>query len=216
MARLLVDMRRHGPLRTVGAHLLSAVRRVVDVRIARVAYSNRHVHHDTPAPYRHAWITAAEFAALPPTADRTHADRSAAFARGDECVATLCGDAVVGYNFYSRHADRVNATTEFEFPADEFVYSYDAYTWPEHRGRGLSPARWAYVIQTAPWGRTPTIMHVDLDNLSSLDSGAPQDRIIIGYTAWLKVGRSVWHWRSPGCRARRTGFRRAPPDDSDA
>ena len=134
----------------------------------------------------------------------------AAFTRGDLCLASfLAGqpDTIVGYNFYTSAPTAVNDEVTFVFP-DRYRYSYGAFTHPDHRGKGLSPARFEFFRQWRRARNDPkdNVYYIDVDNLPSMVSGmATSTREILGYIGYVRVRPSgpLRCFASP--KARRTG-----------
>ena len=192
---------------TLRASLLSLARRVINFELCQVAESDNRSDYPCQPGYEMAVANAEEFSAL---ADINVANQYRdAFSKGDYSVVTTHNNQLVGYNFYSSTATRVNDQVEFRLN-DRYVYSYGAYTHPDHRGLGLSPARWTFARN---WRiergvEQLTVHYISLDNLSSLQSG-DRNYTVVGYCAYIgrrKPGARLYCFNSPGCRRRGVGF----------
>lgn len=207
---------RHGLRATLYSSILRLIGRLLPISVAEVSYSPNVSDHALTPGYKNRMLDEAEFhdalkqmhngADLPV--------RHEAFQRGDRCVATFFlggGEAeeMVGYNFYSTRPTTVNEEIEFFF-SRPYQYSYAAYTADAHRGLRLSPSRWTYYRNwRQAHGETgPTISYIELTNLASLSSGGQDDRVVCGHTGYIKLGKLLRCWRSPGCKKHGAGFRR--------
>src|SRR5262249_45647427 len=131
------SIRRHGLVPTLQRRLLGRAKRVVEFEICRVEC-------DSGEPF--AWPDAVGYETRMVGEAEFHerlcdelrgADYRWAFARGDVCAASFCGEELVGYAFFSSLPTRVRDGIAFRFPSD-YVYSYASTTAPSHRGRRLS------------------------------------------------------------------------------
>jgi len=209
---LIEDARRHGVLRVGFARVLGLVQRLLSLSLSEISWSPADYQHPAVAGYENRMVDQS-FDQVFMIDDEEADNRQSAFLRGDRCVATFIttakGEEIVGYNFYTELPTVVDTETEFFFPG-RFLYSYAAYTAPEHRGRRLSPSRWAFfrAWQASTQGDIlPTISYVEMTNLSSLASGGGSSRNVIGYAGYVRIFGQIRYWASPGCRRIGAGFR---------
>jgi hypothetical protein len=198
--------KRHG----IGAAniliLFTLLVRILQLRFSRVALSQNTHDHILPPGYENQLVNAADlgkpgFEPLDHYAD--------AIIRGDHCVATRHGDKVVGFNLYSDQPTRLYKWLEFYFP-QHWLYSYADNTSVDHRGRGLSPARWSTMRahQQFLGQALPTVSVVDLHNLPAWYRNAAEEEQVIGYLCAAEWGALSWGWRSRGCRSAGCGIQR--------
>ncbi len=190
------------------ANAVRGIKRLITFDACQITLVARHGEHTGPKGYDFRVIDGEQFAALADSSKLRAVNH--AFARGDECVASLFDGKLVGYNFYTVHADVVAAGVEFSFLGH--VHCWNAFTEDEHRGRGLNPARWS------AWQRhreeigsppPPIVWWISYDNPASLASSRKDGGTPIGFSArwrWTKNGRTHCY-RSPGCRKHDIGFR---------
>jgi len=155
------------------------------------------VHKDHPAPADHQAKASIE---------KFEAEFASYLNAGHYGVLTTHLDQVVGYNFYAFSAIQVSPGICFQ-PGDKHVYSFGAYTHEDHRGLGLSPARWTFFRdwRIAHHIDAPTISYIALDNVSSLVSGVSNDSRVLGYSAWRAQPVTAC-FRSPGAKRLGIGF----------
>ena len=211
----LGQLRRFGVGLTLRAWLVRAIRAGLhEFTLSQVGTSDNATNYPEHPDYHMAMIDWWEFQRCLGNEAEPH---RAAFDRGDLCLATYHGavpNCIVGYNFYTQAATRVNEEITFHFP-DRFRYSYGAFTHPDHRGRGLSPARFTFFRR---WRETRddlthNVYYIDVDNLPSMKSGREQStREIVGYIGYWRrrPGGRLHCFASP--TARRTGVRFARTD----
>lgn len=133
-----------------------------------------------------------------------------AFDRGDFCVASLCDDTVVGFNFWTQQDTQVNPDIVFMVP-EKHIYSFATSTAEAHRGKGLAPERWkvAAPIKAREFGKdSPTIHYVEVTNYESRVSGQTYHGIspTVGYSGFFRVLGRWFVFRSPACKRFGTGF----------
>ena len=187
---------------------LRVLKRLVPIHFMEICYSENETDFPQIEGYENRVVGEAEFCEAVSRWKSFEDDYHFAFARGDYCVATFCGDELVGYNFYSSSETMTDDMTEFHFP-DSYRYSYAAYTLASHRGRALSPSRWTYFRN---WAQSrnlikPIIYYTELTNVAALRSGASADRTRLGYAGYVRLAGRTRYWRSPGCKAHGVGFR---------
>ncbi|MEM9621071.1 MAG: hypothetical protein AAF993_05430 [Pseudomonadota bacterium] len=214
LAGKLQQIKQFGFWRTCLASLLVLPRRWVEFEICQVAWSHNINDYGCPEGFDMQMVQSREeFAQWADAATQRSHER--AFASGDICVVTLHDNQLVGYNFYSSSATPVNSQVKFLI-GGAYTYSYGAFTHPDYRGLGLSPARWTFARNwRLSQGRNhPTIYYIALNNLASLSSGS-QERRLIGYTGYLRLPvrkqgePHTYCFRSPGCKRNQVGFVRA-------
>ena len=204
-------VKRLGLRRTCLGYGIAILRRVLTLQLAEVSARMEPSHAEQIPGYANRMVNQEAFEALHES--RRH--RDFAFARGDHCVVSVCektGESA-GFIFYSAAPTLVNEFVEFTFPADQFTYSFAAFTPQAHRGKRIAPSRWGYYTQ---WrertGRAPRVIrYIDVDNFSSILSGGEKPKFIKGYTGYLRLGKFVWCWSSPVCKAHNVGFRKRRP-----
>jgi len=195
----VAQLRQYGPSLTIKAWAVRLLKMCLfECVIAKIGYNEHSQRYKYNSDYHMKVVDWAGFSSgLGDTALKSESN----FARGDICVATFShadnngDDQIVGYNFYSHAKTRVADDITFVFPP-EFLYSYGSYTAPEHRGRGLSPARWTFFrewCEQQDMSFDP-IFYIELDNLASLKSGSgTAGSHTIGYAAY-------WRFRESGPR----------------
>ena len=137
------------------------------------------------------------------------------FERGDQCVANVIDNVIVGYGFSTDLPTPVVDDIEFFFPR-WCVYSFASYTAPSFRGQRLAKYRWpeSHRQKEIRYGTSPReVYYISLANSESLKSdladGTPSIRL--GYAVWLRLGRHTLCWNSPGAKRNGLGFRKSLP-----
>ena len=206
---------RHGFLRALRRSLLERARRLVEFEICRVEINSGEPYGwPDVAGYETRLVAEAEFhERLDPEFGQV--DYRWAFARGDVCSASFCGEKLVGYSFYSSLPTRVRDGVAFEFPSDRYVYAFASATAPSHRGKRLEQDRWKTTRKQriAATGMDPRI--VWYVNIANLESRATSKAVratneLIGHIVYLKVFGRYRFFSSPGCRRAATRFAPAP------
>ncbi len=119
-----------------------------------------------------------------------------AFDRGDVCSASFYEGVPVAYKFETRHRTEVNEQLDVLIPRG-FVYSYRAWTHPDHRRRGLTSAC-AYELSRKRYEEhclDRVIWYVETHNYPSLLHAVDSPKtwsLLMGYVGWFKIfGRMV-------------------------
>lgn len=211
-----LNVHRHGFGRALTRSVLTRAVKLTEFEICRVEFNSG-------APY--SWpdvdgyetqiVNDAEFHQHL-CKELSHVDYRWAFERGDTCSASLLGDEVVGYTFYSSLPTRVRNGIAFTFPPEQYVYSFASATAPSHRGKRLDRDRWkvARRHRNAATGRDPrTIWYVNIANLESRASAKAVNLTIpdefIGHIAYINVAGQYRLFASARCERAGTRFIRA-------
>ncbi len=128
-----------------------------------------------------------------------------ALARGDRCFGVLENGRLLSYCWYARESapvfDDVDAVVDAPF-----LYAYNAYTHPAHRGRGLhqigvnASARFF-----AREGVRAITAYIEANNLPPLIAARKMGEEAVGWVALYRARGKVRWVATPGCR--RGGFR---------
>ena len=201
-------VRRLGFWRTCLGYVFNQLRKLVNVELVRVGANMEPATEPSISGFTNKVVDVDEYTAL---TEPEH-ERHRAFERGDHCVMTICeaSGEYAGYNFFSKHPTIVNDWVEFYFPSNQFTYSYASFTPEVFRGRKIAPSRWSYYADwTMRSGQASrSIFYIDVTNFSSMLSSAEKERLVDGYTGYLKLGNFVWCWVSPECKKFGVGFRK--------
>jgi hypothetical protein len=128
-----------------------------------------------------------------------------ALARGDRCFGIIDNDRLVCYCWYA--ADAAPVFDDIQVAVDRpFIYGYNAFTAPTHRGRGLHILGIsAAARELRPEGFTSIAAYIEADNVAPLMSAQKMGERFIGYV-FLYRAFGKFHWfATPGCRS--IGFR---------
>lgn len=114
--------------------------------------------------------------------------------RGDNCVATFYGEALVGFSFQTSTRASVTRQLEILVPAG-FKYTYKTWIHSDHRKKNLSQIQGSVRSHTSGPTSERGIWYVATHNYPSLLHGYrhPRDRALhMGFMGWLKVsGREI-------------------------
>lgn len=206
VAKLREHVKYHGPLRTALAYSFGLLRRFFDFDIMRVeSAGGGPTRSSVIKPYVTREVTAYEYGEGVKGLEGDH-ERPWAFDRGDLCIANFLGDEMVGYTFYTISTTPVRPGIIFRFP-DTLVYTYGSYVTPAHRGNRLAVARANHrreVEQSRGISRN-AVYYIAVDNFASRASSRQMEPTLIGYVAYLRLGRRHFFFSSPG--SKRTGVR---------
>ncbi len=159
------NLERYGLWLSLRSYLLRGGIKFFNFHLCKVAWASPRSYPEIPG-YTMEMVDAERFSAL---ADPKDAKNFApAFSKGHQCAATCYQGELVGYNFFA--ADRTEVTPHIDFLlGEDMLYSYNAFTSPEHRGRGLSPARWTFArnVREATGDHRQAIIYIGLENLAS-------------------------------------------------
>jgi hypothetical protein len=200
------ESRRHGVSLALCRLALQGLLKILRLRMSLVSIALNTDDYPCPPGYNMSVIHAADLAMKNLVALHRHRP---GLERGDLCVATLHGNDLAGYTLYSQQPTRVYAWLEFYFQAPCY-YSYADFTADDHRGHGLSPARWSFARRhrRPDGGADPTISIMDLHNLSAWHRRTSVVEQTVGFVLAFEWGRWSWALRSPGCRRSGCGVRR--------
>jgi GNAT superfamily N-acetyltransferase len=124
----------------------------------------------------------------------------AAFARGDLCAGAYESDELVGYCWFAfaplPHLDGV--WVDFH---EEGVWMYKSLVLPSCRGRGIAPALYRFTDGLCLERRRKfSISCVETHNRPSVSSILRSGYTLAGYAAYLRRGRTLLTWTSPGAQ----------------
>ena len=130
---------------------------------------------------------------------------SAAFARGDLCAGAFEAGRPAGYCWLAfaplPHLDGVWVGC-----SEEAVWTYKSFVLPSHRGRGIAPTLYRFADRLCvERGRAFSILCTEAHNRPSVSASLRAGYAGAGYAAWVRGGKSLLPWVSPG--ARRLGVR---------
>jgi GNAT superfamily N-acetyltransferase len=131
---------------------------------------------------------------------------TAAFARGDVCVAAFVGGSLAGYCWLSSvslpHLDGV--WVEF---APEVAWVYKSFVRPPYRGRGIAAALYGFTDREAHHrGRTLSVICVETHNTPSVAAALRAGYRGVGSAGYLHRGRLLVDWYSSWARSRGIAF----------
>ena len=131
---------------------------------------------------------------------------TAAFARGDACVAAFVGGSLAGYCWLScvslPHLDGV--WVEF---APEVAWVYKSFVRPSHRGRGIAAALYGLTDREAhDRGRTLSVICVETRNTPSIAAARRAGYRCVGSAGYLHCGGLLVDWYSSWARRRGIAF----------
>lgn len=208
-----MSIERYGFVQTFRSRLIKFINRFVEFEIC-VACMN------SGKPYDFMVSDAIPVESITAAEDFHHrlhpslsgADYQWAFNRGDQCVANIVDNQIVGYGFSSSLPTRVVPGVEFFFP-QWCSYGYASMTAAEYRGKRLAKDRWpaARKLKREQLGYDPRdVYYMSLANSATLkgDLADGVASLRLGYCLWLKIGK-VWCWNSRAARRNNIGFRRA-------
>jgi GNAT superfamily N-acetyltransferase len=132
-----------------------------------------------------------------------------ALARGDRCFGIIEGGRLVCYCWYAAAAAPV--FDDIEVAVDRpFIYGYNAFTDPAHRGRGLHVfGVSAAASQLRPEGFTGITAYIEADNVAPLMSARKMGEEFIGLVFLYRAFGSVHWFATPGCHTIGFEVRRA-------
>jgi GNAT superfamily N-acetyltransferase len=122
---------------------------------------------------------------------------TAAYARGDLCVAAFDGAGIVGYCWIAfeplPHLDGVWVA----FGSD-VAWTYKSLVRPSHRGRGIAPALYRYAdARCSERGRALSLICVESHNGASVAAALRAGYVASGHAAYIRRGTTLHTWRSP-------------------
>jgi len=124
-----------------------------------------------------------------------------ALARGDRCFGIVEEGRLVCYCWYAAGAAPVFEDVEVVVDRP-FVYGYNAYTDPAHRGRGLHVLGIeAAAQQLGSEGFRRITAYIEADNVAPLMSARKMGEHFVGFVVLYRAF-AKFHWfTTPGCRA---------------
>ena len=133
-----------------------------------------------------------------------------AYARGDFCVGTFDGLVLAGYCWLAfaplPHLDGV--WVRF---SPEVAWLYKSFVRPPYRGRNLAAGFYRFPDrECAARGRLFSVICVESHNAPSIGAARRGAYSHAGYAAYLRRGRKLVRWYSPGSRC--IGVRFFDPD----
>lgn len=130
---------------------------------------------------------------------------SEGLARRDRCFGIVEGGCLICYCWYALGAAPVFEDVEVVVDRP-FVYGYNAYTDPAHRGRGLHIFGIdAAALDLRPEGFSTITAYIEADNVAPLMSARKMGERFVGFVVLSRLfGRFRWY-ATPGCRE--GGFR---------
>lgn len=209
----ILEARRHGVARATYGLALKAVNRVVPLKILRG------VMIETPRPeflvcpegYTPMFLAPdriREFA-LDSETRLTPGFVEEAVSKRDECFGILKDGILAAYGWYSSRPTRIDPPElRLRFSYD-YVYMYNGFTHPRHRGRrlhaiGMTLALRAYLDR----GRKGLVSYVESNNFDSLKSCRRMGYSEFGSISVVRISGRYRAHSSAGCR--RLGFRVEP------
>jgi GNAT superfamily N-acetyltransferase len=128
-----------------------------------------------------------------------------ALGRGDRCFGIIEQDRLVCYCWYAAGAAPVFEDVEVAVDPP-FIYGYNAFTDPAHRGRGLHIFGVSAAAQKLrSEGFTSITAYIEADNVAPLMSARKMGETFVGSVVLFRAF-GKFHWLvSPGCD--RIGFR---------
>lgn len=122
---------------------------------------------------------------------------SAAYARGDLCVAAFDASAAVGYCWIAfaplPHLDGVWVSFH-----RRVAWTYKSLVRPSHRGRGIAPALYRFADSDCrERGRRDSVICVESHNRPSVSAALRTGYAPAGYGSYLLRGARVVAWCSP-------------------
>ena len=131
----------HGVPATLADFGVSAVNRVVFLKILKGVTIEKVSPEflECPDGYRGALLTESQLRELAKNPEHLLSKEflDDALAKGDECYAVFHGDTLASYGWYSRQPTRIDPPDLWVSFADGYVYMYNGYTHPAHRGKRL-------------------------------------------------------------------------------
>lgn len=130
---------------------------------------------------------------------------SAAFARGEVCVAALLEDSLVGYAWFAQKAAPHVGGIWMDCDR-QAVYVYRAFVKPEARGRGIAPALYRFADrQFMNAGRRYAVLCIEFGNRASLSAAVRSGAGRVGRAGYWQGFGGFVPYRSRGAAA--VGFR---------
>ena len=211
--KILLEVRRHGLPRTAYDLALKAVNTAVVLKILRGVWIERPdpaflEPHGRYTPLFIPEKMIRDFAKDPATGlSASFADE--ALSKGDECFGFLDGETLAAYGWYSSRPTRIDPPDLLLRFGGEYVYMYNGFTHPRHRGQrlhaiGMTLALQAYLSR----GRKGLVSYVESNNFDSLKSCRRMGYAEFGSVYVMKVAGRYLTRSTRGCR--RFGFRVEP------
>jgi hypothetical protein len=198
---LALFVRNHGIARTSLRYLFKTFRRLIVCDLMRVETSSGSaIGPIVDTAYVTRQVTAEEYREGVRWLGEGH-ERQWAFDRGDRCFANLLDSRVVGYQFYAQNSTRIRPGLAFEFPL-RFTYSYASFTHADHRGKRLAKFR-ANARRNADEAagiRREVVWYVSVDNYNSRSVSRHFQSTLLGYAAFVKIGKKYLCYMSRGCK----------------
>jgi CelD/BcsL family acetyltransferase involved in cellulose biosynthesis len=174
LARMVSDLKQHGPIPVVGDITLRGVNRLMFVKILRCmqvgAVSPQFLN--SPPGYQGSFL---EYDQLKPLIGRewelSESFLQQAFAKGDRCYGFVKGNELAAYQWYSTKPTQTDWQGTVAHFNSDYVYMYKGFTHPSHRGHGLYPVGVTTVLeQYLRQGYRGFLSIVEANNFASLQA----------------------------------------------
>ena len=207
--RVLLEARRHGLPRTLYDLALKTVNTAVVLKVLRGVWIERAdpAFLDCDERYTPMFLPEQMLRdfARDPASGLSAGFVDEAMSKGDECFGFLDGGTLAAYGWYSSRPTRIDPPDLLLRFGSEYVYMYNGFTHPRHRGQrlhaiGMTLALRAYLSR----GCKGLVSYVESNNFDSLKSCRRMGYAEFGSVYVTKVfGRYHTH-STRGCR--RFGF----------
>jgi len=211
--KVLLEVRRHGLPRTLYDLTLKAINTAVTFKILRGVYIERPDPaflecHGRYTPMFLPEKMVRDFAG-DPASGLSMGFVDEALSKGDECFGFLDGGTLASYGWYSSRPTRIDPPDLLLRFGGEYVYMYNGFTHPRHRGQRLHAIGMTLALRDyLSRGRKGLVSYVEANNFDSLKSCRRMGYAEFGSVYVIKVsGLYVTH-ATGGCR--RFGFQVEP------
>jgi hypothetical protein len=123
-----------------------------------------------------------------------------ALAKGDECYAIFQGETLASYGWYSTRATRIDPPDLWVNFAESYVYMYNGFTHPSHRGKrlhaiGMTQALALYLSR----GHRGLVSYVESTNYASRKSTVRMGYSEFGTIFIVRIGGKYVIHHGSGC-----------------
>jgi L-amino acid N-acyltransferase YncA len=144
-------------------------------------------------------LTVDEFARSDKDGIVTEVFLAGARSRNDWCYCFLDGDEIVSFGWYSSRPVPVTGGYAIHY-SDRFVYMYNGFTAPSHRGEQLHAIGMAAALEQAQEdGYEGLISYVEADNAASLRSISRLGYEVFGTCTLVDLAKKRFTWATSGC-----------------
>jgi hypothetical protein len=201
----ILAARRHGVARAAYDLALKATNRVVPLKILRgvIIETPRPEFLVCPEPYTPTFLAPDRLLsfALDPATGLSRRFVEESVSRGDECFGILRNDVLAAYGWYSSRPTRIDPPELRLRFSYEYVYMYNGYTHPRHRGLrlhaiGMTVALREYLKR----GRKGLVSYVESNNFDSLKSCRRMGYAEFGSIYVVRISGRYRTLSSAGCR----------------